>query len=499
MDLIIDCYTDEPSGLGAPPYLSVHSRYLAGALKSKGRSYQYITIDDLRYINGEKDKNNDSLNKRVINRVADEKAQDYLDESKNIYVVMGCFVNYNYLSCEPPSFKELNELLYKYIDKEITLMYALGSTIIPEDDIRRMLPPGLFKTVVMGNFYNYILTGAINDFRPHYDKLRDIAVASADILGKLKRPLIMEIESATGCNRKPGCKFCIESLRGLPNTSRNVEDIANEMKALYDANARYFRIGRQPNFYSYQNTNPRAVERLLKTIRSNCPDLKTFHIDNASPHSVNTPEGVQISELIAEYCTSGNIAPFGVESFDLKIRGLNNLNGSIEDIINSIKIINRVGSQRDSEGTRRFLPGLNFIYGLDGQSVKTIEENLMRLEDILQNYYIRRVFVRNLTSPHGEIFGEQKVDGFDDFNHQIVEKFSIPMLKKVYPQGILLKNMRVEMKENGDAILRQMGTCAERVRIKNVELNLDDFYTIRVKDYINERTMEGEIVCKELP
>lgn len=28
-NLIVDCYTDEPSGLGAPPYLSVHSRYLA--------------------------------------------------------------------------------------------------------------------------------------------------------------------------------------------------------------------------------------------------------------------------------------------------------------------------------------------------------------------------------------------------------------------------------------------------------------------------------------
>ena len=34
-DVIIDCYTDEPSGLGVPPYLSVHSRYIAGVLKNK--------------------------------------------------------------------------------------------------------------------------------------------------------------------------------------------------------------------------------------------------------------------------------------------------------------------------------------------------------------------------------------------------------------------------------------------------------------------------------
>lgn len=497
MNLIIDCYTDEPSGLGAPPYLSVHSRYLAGVLKNKGRSYQYITIDDLRYINGEKERNDDSLNKRVINRVADEKAQNYLDKSKNLYIIMGSFVNYNYLSCEPPSFKELNELLGKYRDKDITLMYALGSIIISKDEIEKILPPGLFKTVVLGNFYNYILTGDTDDFQPHYDKLRDIAVDSADILSKLKRPLIMEIESATGCDRKPGCKFCIESLRGYPNTSRDVEDIVAEMKALYDGKARYFRIGRQPNFYSYQNTNPKAIEELFRAIRSECPDLKTLHIDNVSPHSVNTLEGMQISELVAIYCTSGNIAPLGVESFDLKIRELNNLNGSVEDILNSIKIINRVGSQQDTEGTRKFLPGLNFIYGLEGQSKKTIQENLKCLENILQNGYIRRIFVRNLTSPHGMVFGEQEALGFDDFRGQIIEKFSMPMLKKVYPQGTILKSVRVEMQESGDAILRQMGTCAERVLIKNKELLLDDFYTVRVKDYINDRTMEGEIVCKE--
>ena len=46
-NLIVDCYTDEPSGLGAPPYLSVHSRYLAGALKFTNQEYEYINIDDL--------------------------------------------------------------------------------------------------------------------------------------------------------------------------------------------------------------------------------------------------------------------------------------------------------------------------------------------------------------------------------------------------------------------------------------------------------------------
>ena len=68
-DVIVDCYTDEPSGLGAPPYLSVHSRYLAGVLTMANREYFYLTIDDLRILNGESILlgGTKGLNKRVIN------------------------------------------------------------------------------------------------------------------------------------------------------------------------------------------------------------------------------------------------------------------------------------------------------------------------------------------------------------------------------------------------------------------------------------------------
>lgn len=65
-DVILDCYTDEPSGLGVPPYLGVHSRYIAGCLQKKNKKFYYITIDDLRANNGEKNTEN-SYNKRIIN------------------------------------------------------------------------------------------------------------------------------------------------------------------------------------------------------------------------------------------------------------------------------------------------------------------------------------------------------------------------------------------------------------------------------------------------
>lgn len=106
-DVIIDCYTDEPSGLGVPPYLSVHSRYIAGALSSENIRYFYLTIDDLRWANGERNYV-ESYNKRILNKTKNaDKTIEILKQANNIYVVMGCFVKYEYVSAEPPTFLEV--------------------------------------------------------------------------------------------------------------------------------------------------------------------------------------------------------------------------------------------------------------------------------------------------------------------------------------------------------------------------------------------------------
>ncbi|HPC28007.1 MAG TPA: hypothetical protein PKX17_04690, partial [Candidatus Methanomethylicus sp.] len=48
--LIIDGYTDEPAGLGVPPYIDVYPRYVAGAIWSAEPFAEvlYMTIDDAR-------------------------------------------------------------------------------------------------------------------------------------------------------------------------------------------------------------------------------------------------------------------------------------------------------------------------------------------------------------------------------------------------------------------------------------------------------------------
>ena len=496
-DVIVDCYTDEPSGLGVPPFLSVHSRYIAGSLEEQKRKYYYLTIDDLRYSNGEKH-NNDSYNKRIINTTKNkDNVLDILNNASNIYVVMGCFVKYEYVSAEPPSFLEVENLLRKYSANKL-LFYSLGGNELTRENVRKTVPQGLFDEIIFGNTYNYFIGETSNKFKPNYDRLKNIAISSATVLKQLERPLVIEIETATGCNRKPGCTFCIEGMRGLPLQFREVEDIVSEIKSLYDNGALYFRLGRQPNFYAYKDCNPSEIEKLFKRIWEECPNIKTLHIDNVSPHNVNTPEGIKITEIVAKYTTAGNITPFGIESFDPRIRELCNLNGSLNDIHESINIINRFGKERGDNGLPKLLPGINIIYGLDGQSEKTLDCNLNNFKRILDSgNWVRRVFVRKLTSPYGEqfdIYTKDKLDEFKNWSSTIENDFTIPMLKQVFPVGLIIKDLRMEMYKDGDSILRQMATCPVRVVVKNKELKLDQFYTVKIIGYVGNRTLLGEVI-----
>ncbi len=498
-DVILDCYTDEPSRLGAPPYLGVHARYLAGTLESAGRKYYYLTIDDLRVANGEKNTFKKSFNKRILNPSKNtNESINILEKCENIYVVMGCFVKYEYVSLEPPTFREVEDLLRRFGNKNKVLFYALGGSTLSKRHINKVIPRNLFSDIVFGNIYNYFLNKKLNSFSPNYDRLKKIALSSAGLLKQTSRPHIIEIETAIGCNRKPGCSFCIENLRDLPLQFRDPEDITEEVIALYSAGARYFRLGRQPNFYSYFNTDPKRVEFLLKGIREKCPKIKTLHIDNVSPHNVVSEEGEEITKLIVKYCTSGNIAPFGVESFDKKVRKICNLNGSVDDIHNSISILNRYGSERGEDGMPLFLPGINIIYGLPGQSEKTLSINLENFKKILDDeMLIRRVFVRKLTSPFGEqfdIYSRHQEDEYQNWVKTIEENFIIPMLEKVYPVGTEIKGLRMEMYKNGNSILRKLGTCPVRVVINNRKLILDNFYNVKVIKQLKNRTIEGELI-----
>src|SRR3989338_6659674 len=108
---ILDCYTDEPSGLGVPPNLGTYPRYLYGILMKEGIEPTYITIDDLRAHIFYHDKIRettlkDKTNIRVYNRTHDNIGQ-ILRETEHLIVILGVHVPGKYLSALPGTLKEV--------------------------------------------------------------------------------------------------------------------------------------------------------------------------------------------------------------------------------------------------------------------------------------------------------------------------------------------------------------------------------------------------------
>ena len=52
--------------------------------------------------------------------------------------------------------------------------------------------------------------------------------------------------------------------------------------------------------------------------------------------------------------------------------------------MDAVKLLNEVGSKRGTNGMPELLPGLNFVFGLEGETKKTFELNY----NFLQNIFI---------------------------------------------------------------------------------------------------------------
>lgn len=496
-DVILDCYSDEPSGYGVPPFLGVHQRYISGALDYLNRRHFYVTIDDLRYVKGKKREvlpGNTNVATVNLTNNADQTAS-LLDGANTVHIVVGCFVDYEYVSAIPPRASELYELIKDFKARKV-LYYVLGGS---EELPSRFTASSLFKAVdevVIGLSYNYLLKGQTASFAPNYGLLSEITKMGTSIIKQIDLPRIIEIESMIGCDWAK-CSFCIEQVRGYPVIFRKTEDIVLEVVALYNSGARYFRIGRNPNFYYYMKQDVSAMEALLYGIRSQCPELRVLHIDNVNPESVVTPQGREITKLIVRYCTSGNIAPFGIESFDPVVREKNALNATVPEILEAIEIMNQYGQEKGEDGNPRFLNGINLIYNLPGQRPETHAYNLNHLSQIMdKGLQTQRLFFRRYTSPLGISMEESKMardrEQYENWKQQIYQNYTVPMLERIFPSGSILKNARVEKWKDGNSVLRQLGTCPNRIVVKDTLLPIGSEHDIVVQNVLEHRTLLGK-------
>ena len=480
--VIIDGYTDEPAGLGVPPYLDAIQRYVAGAIWTAEPSWdiKYFTIDELR--------NEPEKGLKVANR------------AKLVVFIAGTTVPGKYLGGNPISFREL--ITYaKLLDRPLKILggpaarfgFGIegGKAAIP----RRALEE-LFDIVVYGDVekvvYDLLIERlVIERVNPHEELKRtsklheEFAVRGAHIIRdhpEYPDHLILEIETYRGCPRAfygRACSFCIERHYGRPDF-RPIEAILKEVKALYELGGRHIRIGRQPDIYAYMaegigesefpKPNVRAIRELFEGIRRVGPHLETIHIDNVNPGTIaHWPnESKEVTKIIVKNHTPGDVAAMGIESADPNVIKQNNLKVEPEEALLAIELVNEVGRIRGWNGLPHLLPGINFVYGLKGESERTYELNLEFMREVLnRGLMVRRINIRQImVFPGTDMWDvgnrimKRHKRLFKVYKERMRKEIDLPMLRRVIPSGTVLRRAYVEAYDVRKRLTyaRQMGS-----------------------------------------
>lgn len=506
--LILDGYTDEPAGLGVPPYIGPYPRYAAGVLYKFKHEVDYITIDKLRQ---------ELKNGYDFNRY------------DSVIAICGFHTPGKYLNADPATLREFVSILYNFKGLKILggpVATKFGSSleggkIKDESNLKYF-----FDVVSEGDLEAVLHDLAVNNFNPEkidnkrlrtYEELDSFVKYGTKIV-KLHPNypyIIAEIETYRGCSRafSGGCSFCTEPRRYGSPKFRNSEDIISEVKSLYDEGIEYFRIGRQPCMFSYmakdaENTdvpkpNVEEIEKLFKGINS-VSKPKVLHIDNANPSVIarHEIEGREIAKILVRYCTPGNVAAFGVESFDEKVISKNSLLTEPEDVLKAVNILNEIGGKRGENGMPHLLPGINLLSGLKGESNETFEINYDYLKEIYDSgNMIRRINIRQVVPFFGTDLTVKDVEKakkrknlFLKLKEKIRTEIDNLMLKRMLPEGTVLKDVFVELKEKeGLYFGRQFGSYPILIGITEKSLELGKFVDIKVTGY-GRRSITGKVI-----
>lgn len=468
--LVLDYYVDEPACFGVPPYISPYIRYTWGAIKTAdpGATVDYLTVDELR--------------------LSDFKLEE--NEYNAVFLIAGATVPGRYLGGKIGSLSEIKRFAIE--NKKLRTHIYVGGPAQYLSPAEKESFDELEINIVKGDIEKFaeIYVSSKGTARPakaerSYDDVKRYAVSGAGVAHQHFRNgyLIAEIETYRGCTRTVYCSFCTEIFYGRPRF-RPLEDIFEEVKALYDAGITAFRLGRQADLYTYnadmstiRNSFPRPrpeqIEVLYAGIRKMAPGLEVLHLDNTNPGLIATfpHESEQITRIIAGYNTSADTAAMGVESVDSNVIQANDLKASQEQVEQAIGIIDRYGSIRKN-GMPALSPGLNFIGGLPGETEKTFELNYRFLEKLLeQKVIIRRLNIRQAltfdrtkmaqlkrknATRHGKL--KRQKNRFDFYKKQIREKIDPAMLQLAFPKGTLIPGVILEKRVPHGFLGRPLGS-----------------------------------------
>ena len=531
MYTILDFYTDEPAGLGVPPFLGTYPRYIAGAIIKNKINPNYLTVDDLRYYKKtielkkeiSEEKKNHKTDISIYNRTRSlDEIEKIIKNTKVLIIICGIHVPGKYLSAIPGNIHEVERLASYFNCFKIFAGPAAsehGTQLEGGKKIDKKIYDFIdsFDFVLHVNKEPYLIelikkiesNGDINNGdqflqRYNFDDYREVSLLGSKIVEQhplFPKRVIVEIETGKGCSTGK-CSFCTEPLKNRTE-HRVKKDIYDEVVEFYKLGIRSFRLGKQSDFFMYQGGNKDEIESLLKDIWSACPDIENFHIDNVSPRTIVKHKwGRDITKLAVKYFTEGNITAFGAETFDPKIIEINNLNSEQKITMKAIEIVNEYGSERGPNGMPKLLPGLNLLFGLPGETKKTHEINMKCLKKIYdEGLLLRRINIRRVVDYGGTKLSEMKKEMsktkrnqkyYWKWRNDIRQNIDNPMLKRIAPEGLILKNLITEIYDGNITFARHLGTYPLIVGIKG-RIPLNKKVDVKITKH-QLRSLTGEVV-----
>lgn len=493
---IIDGYTDEPAGLGVPPYMDVYPRYISGAIwdADPTADIRYITIDQLRN--------------------APQAAFRLSATSDLTILIAGVTVPGKYLGGSPATEKDALTIPHSLQSRHTAICgpaarFGFGHGGGTRTEIPKELG-SLYEFVISGDaecVIHELLTNGFNQktemdtIRRHSNDVNRYSARGAPIIRQhpcFPDGLICEVETFRGCPRslRGGCSFCTEPLHGTPDF-RSVDGIAKEIGALASTGAVNFRFGRQPDLLIYGSNeknecpepNPWALKRLFTAARKAAPSLRVLHIDNINPSTIfHHPDASEEAlKHIVELHTPGDVAALGIESADEEVIRKNNLKIYPEGALFAISVINGIGNRRGENGLPHLLPGINFVYGLPGETKNTFSANLWFMKKVLDlGFMVRRINMRQVMvmpstrlASYGDYMVKKHRSLFIRHKMQMRSEIDEPMLKRVIPAWTILRGVRTELVEGKMTWSRQIGSYPILVGIQTV-LPLGNFLDVAV-------------------
>ena len=448
---ILDGYVDEPSCLGVPPYIAPYPRYTWGMLKHLGAdSCSYFTIDTFR---------------------ADAELQEKLSEFDLLIVIAGAIVPGKYLGGMPLAKTELHRVA---IAKHNILVGPITLELTKQDRASEALKKiEIIDLPFEERLYEH-LCKTLHVPVSGYD-LNRFALLGAEVMNQ--HPdypfVVCEMETYRGCFWSR-CSFCIE--RFQQRWMRPPKSVLAEFERLYAYGARYFRLGRQTDFLTYMadfnQEFPKPESEKMRgfhaAIWQLCPDIRTLHLDNINPKTIATypEESREVIKTIVQFQTPGNVAVFGLETADEQVIKANTLATLPEEVLFAVELVNELGKERGANGMPKFLPGLNFVTGLKGETKETFDKNYEFLQVILdKGLLLRRINIRQVKilpgTPMAE-FGYKNLKRhkklFKAFKRHVREEIDREMLRRIIPVGTVLSDLRCEMQKGKITFARHLGS-----------------------------------------